>query len=160
MVNKTVYLAGPISGLTYEEASGWRDAMQLTLAMYGIKCLKPMRAAVHLRNHKGLLTDCEIVPGLESAVHAMSTPLGVVTRDKFDCVNCSVVVLNLLNAKRVSIGSMVEVGWANANNIPIILIMEENGNCHDHAFVTECSQFRTNNILDAVEIVRAILEDY
>lgn len=162
MVNKCVYLAGPISGLTYEEASGWRDYFSESFALTNsdIKCLSPLRAAIHLRGHKGLLTDCEIVPGLECVVKAMSTPLGVVTRDKFDCTNCSVVVLNLLNAKRVSIGSMVEVGWANANNIPIVLIMEPEGNCHEHAFVTESCQFRTDSVVDAIKIVQAILGDY
>ena len=160
MVTKAVYLAGPISGLKYEEAYGWRDMVGHELSTYGIKCLSPLRSAIHLRNHKGLLTDCEIVPGLECVVEAMSTPTGVVTRDKFDCVNCGVVILNLLGSKRVSIGSMVEVGWANASNIPIVLIMEKTGNCHEHAFVTECCQFRTTSINDATKVVRAILGDY
>lgn len=160
MVNKSVYLAGPISGLTYEEASEWRDEIKNALESDGIKCLKPLRAAVHLRNHKGLLTDCEIIPGLEGAVIAMSTPKGVVTRDRFDATHCSVMLLNLFGSKKISIGSMVEIGWANANNIPIVLIMEDDGNLHDHAFVTECCQFRVTQISDAIHIVKAILADY
>lgn len=160
MVSKTVYLAGPISGLTYDEATGWRHAAQEVLAKSGIKAISPLSAAVHLRNHKGLLTDCEIVPGLECVVQAMSTPTGVVTRDKFYCLNTDVMILNLLGSKRVSIGSMVEVGWANARNIPIVLVMEETGNFHEHAFVTECCQFRTTNVSDALHIVKAILGEY
>jgi nucleoside 2-deoxyribosyltransferase len=160
MVHKSVYLAGPISGLTYEEASGWRDLVCDSLTPHGIKCLSPLRAAIHLRDHKGLLTDCEIVPGLECVVKAMSTPMGVVTRDRFDATHCSVLFLNLLGSKKVSIGSMVEVGWANANNIPIVLIIEPEGNPHEHAFVTECCQFRTTSIWDGVQIVKAILGDY
>lgn len=160
MVTKAVYLAGPISGLTYDEATGWRDHAQQVLAKSGIKGISPLGAAVHLRDHKGLLTDCEIVPGLECVVQAMSTPTGVVTRDKFYCLNTDVMLLNLTGAKRVSIGSMVEVGWANAHNIPIVLVMEEKGNLHEHAFVTECCQFRTTSIADALHIVKAILGDY
>lgn len=160
MVSKTVYLAGPISGLTYDEATGWRLQAQEQLAESGIKAISPLSSAVHLRNHKGLLTDCEIVPGLECLVRAMSTPTGVVTRDKFYCLNTDVMILNLIGSKRVSIGSMVEVGWANARNIPIVLVMEETGNLHEHAFVTECCQFRTTNVNDALRIVKAILGEY
>jgi len=160
MVNKTVYLAGPISGLTYDEATEWRQDAQEELAKSGIKAISPLSSAVHLRHHKGVLTDCEITPGLECAVRAMSTPTGVVTRDRFYCLNTDVMILNLLGSKRVSIGSMVEVGWANARDIPIILIIEETGNLHEHAFVTECCQFRTTNIADALYVVKGILGEY
>jgi nucleoside 2-deoxyribosyltransferase len=68
--------------------------------------------------------------------------------------------VNLLGAKKVSIGTCVEIGWANAHDIPIVLIMEPDGNPHDHAFVTETASFRTDNLNDAVYIVKAILADY
>ena len=159
MVNKCVYLAGPISGLTYHEAAGWRNAITTELAEFGIKCLAPLRAAVHLRTHQGLLTDCEILPGCEGAVKSMSTPRGVVTRDRFDATRCDVLLVNLLGAKKISIGTCVEIGWANANDIPIILVIEP-GNCHDHAFIGESANFITASLSDAVYIVKAILKDY
>jgi nucleoside 2-deoxyribosyltransferase len=159
MVHKTVYLAGPISGLTYNEASKWRDYATEKLKKDNISGLSPLRSAVHLRNHKGLLTDCEIIPGLECAVQAMSNPKGVVTRDKFDATHCDVLLINLIGAKKVSIGTCVEIGWASANNIPIVLIMEED-NIHNHAFVTEPASFVTNSIDDALHVVQAILADY
>lgn len=163
MVHKTVYLAGPISGLSYNEATEWRDLVTTALNKLGIKCLSPLRAEVHLRNHPGALTDCQTPEehlAAGSQVLAMSTQRGVVERDKFDCTKCSVIFLNLLNSKRVSIGSMIEIGWANANNIPIVLIMEDEGNCQDHAFVRECASFRTPDVWQGIEIVKAILADY
>lgn len=163
MVNKTIYLAGGISGLTYDEATEWRFATKAALEPLGIKCLSPMRAAVHLRNNQGLLTDCEIVDGMEQSQYAaltMSTPKGVVTRDKFDCTNCDMLIVNLLKAKRVSIGTMVELGWASMRNIPIVLVMETENNVHDHAFVKESATFRTDSIEEAIEIAKAILGDY
>lgn len=159
MVSKTVYLAGPISGLTYDEATKWRDHVTNELGRFGIKCLSPLRAAIHLRHADGLLGDCEIQAGTKPAVEAMSTPRGVVTRDKFDATRCSVLLVNLLGAKKVSIGTCVEVGWANANDIPIVLVMEK-GNCHDHAFVRESANFITESIDDAAYIIKAILKDY
>jgi len=163
VVHKTVYLAGPISGLTYNDATSWRTAVTRRLAEHGIKCLSPLRAEVHLRNHPGALSDCQTVEeNLEAGcqVLAMSTPRGVVARDKFDCTRCSVILLNLLGSKKVSIGSMIEVGWANANDIPIVLVMEDDGNCHEHAFVRESCAFHTPHISEAVEIVKAILGTY
>lgn len=163
MVHKSVYLAGPISGLTYGEATDWRIKTTQELGDCGIRCLSPLRAEVHLRNHEGLLNDCQTSDEHLKAggqVLAMSTPRGVVARDKFDCTRCSVILLNLLDSKKVSIGSMIEVGWANANDIPIVLIMEDEGNCHEHAFVRESCAFRTPHISEAVQIVKAILGSY
>jgi len=163
MVHKCLYLAGPISGLSYKEATTWREEVARELTRFGVKCLSPLRAEVHLRNHEGLLSDCQtpeenLAAGCQ--VLAMSTQRGVVERDKFDCTRCSVLFINLLGAKKISVGSMIEIGWANANNIPIVLIMEDEHNCHDHAFVRECAAFRTPHISEGVEIVKAILADY
>lgn len=38
----TVYLAGPISGLTYEESSGWRNNASFWLNKIGVKTLNPL----------------------------------------------------------------------------------------------------------------------
>jgi nucleoside 2-deoxyribosyltransferase len=163
MVNKTCYLAGPISGLTYQEATEWREAVKQELAPQGIKCLSPLRAEVYLRNYQGLLTDCQTPEESLAAgcqVLAMSTQRGVVTRDKFDATRCSVLLLNLLGAKRVSIGSAVEVGWAGAHSIPIVLVMENENNPHDHAFITESCAFRTSSLSEGIEIIKAILGAY
>jgi len=159
MVSKTVYLAGPISGLTYDEASKWRDHITNELGRFGIKCLSPLRAAIHLRHADGLLGDCEIQAGTKPAVESMSTPRGVVTRDKFDATRCGILLVNVLGAKKVSVGTCVEIGWANANDIPIVLVMEPT-NMHNHAFVRESANFITESLDDAVYIIKAILKDY
>ena len=39
----TVYLAGPITGLTYDGATDWRHAVAADLNSVGIKGLSPMR---------------------------------------------------------------------------------------------------------------------
>ena len=162
MVNKTVYLAGPISGLTYDEATGWREVISACLAGDGIKCLSPLRAEVYLRNHKGLLNDIQGTDELVDTacqVRAMCTQRGVFARDKLDAENCSVLLLNVLGAKKISIGSVLEVGWANANKRLIVLVMEE-GNPHDHCFMREAADFRTDSLVEATDIIKAILGDY
>jgi hypothetical protein len=47
---KTVYLAGPISGLNYDGATEWRIGFAGALAEVGIKGLSPMRAKEYLRD--------------------------------------------------------------------------------------------------------------
>ena len=166
MVHKVVYLAGPISGLTEQEATEWRKTAKSILEPLGIKCLRPLRSNVHLRNNEGLLDANDNLSDTQESMNsgcqilAMSTQRGVVERDKFDCINADIVLVNLLGAKKVSVGTMIEIGWANAHNIPIVLVMEDTSNCHEHAFVRECAAFRTASFRDGIEIVKAILADY
>lgn len=43
--------------------------------------------------------------------------------------------MNLLGAKKVGIGTMVEPAWAYANRKPIIVCMEAKGNPHDPIYI-------------------------
>lgn len=167
MVHKVIYLAGPISGLTSKEATEWRHAVKEQLEPLDIKCLSPLRANVHLRNSEGLLDANDNLSDTQESLDsgcqilAMSTQRGVVERDKFDCINANMILVNLLGAKKVSIGTMIEIGWANANGIPIVLVIEDDkSNCHEHAFVRECAAFRTNSILEGTKIIAAMLGAY
>ena len=42
MLRNSVYLAGPITGLTYEECVGWRERAKEELAKAGITAYSPM----------------------------------------------------------------------------------------------------------------------
>jgi nucleoside 2-deoxyribosyltransferase len=75
-------------------------------------------------------------------------------------MNCSLVFINLLGTKKVSIGTVMEIAWADANRIPIVLVMEKEGNLHDHAMINECVGFRVSTIREGIEIAKAILGDY
>ena len=46
---KTVYLAGPITGLTYDGATDWRAYAKARLAKFGIQAVSPMRAKEFLK---------------------------------------------------------------------------------------------------------------
>ena len=47
---KQVYLAGPITGLTFEGCTDWRDYAIASLADNAIKGLSPMRAKEFLKH--------------------------------------------------------------------------------------------------------------
>jgi nucleoside 2-deoxyribosyltransferase len=163
MVNKTVYLAGPISGLSYGEANDWRQEVRDQLLRSGIKPASPLRAKVYIRDTTQI---DQASPAIDEndmdspAIQAMSNSRGITTRDRFDCLNCDVVFVNLLGTERVSIGTVMEIAWADALRKPIVLVMEEEGNLHDHAMIRECIGFRVPTIREGVEITKAILGDY
>lgn len=56
-----------------------------------------------------------------------------------------------------SIGSVAELAWAQHLHKPVVLIMEKEGNVHDHAFVNQMASHRAYDIGEGVEWVKRIL---
>jgi len=161
MVSKSVYIAGPISGLSYDACTKWRDEVSAALRSSNIAALSPLRAKVYLRDTT-TIADCYNDADLNGgrAYINMSTERGITSRDRFDCTSCGVVLVNLLGTSKVSIGTCMEIAWADAHRIPVVLVMEKTGNPHEHAMIRDCISFRVESLTEAVEIVRAILGDY
>lgn len=146
-----VYLSGPITGLTYKEARfGWRQQFADQLAP-GITVLSPMRHEGHLAEIKGKLAK-------EYPEHLFSHPKMIVSKDLLDIDMSDIVVANFLGAKKPSIGTVSEMGYAYAKGKTIITIMEK-GSIHDHPFVTELSSAVVNNMDDALAIVNSLLSE-
>lgn len=152
-MSKTVYLAGPISGLTYNDSEDWRYAAECLLEPYGITALSPLRHKQFLREHGQLSATAE-----DYAHHSpLSTPRGIMTRDRFDATRCDVLLVNFLGATRVSVGTVMEIAWADLKRTPIVCIMEA-GNIHEHCMISEAIGFRVDTLEDAIDTVAAILE--
>lgn len=151
-MSKSVYLSGPITGLTYQGCTSWRDITTGYLSHYEIEGVSPMRGKDFLEG-KG-----EIVDGMAEVLsNAMSQDLSIVTRDRFDTSRCDMMLCNLLGAKTVSIGTMVELGWADAYRKPVVLVMEPFGNIHEHAFVRQLSGYRVETLEEGLALVAAAL---
>ena len=144
-----IYLAGPISGLTYDEGQGWRDFVALQLPQE-IRCMSPLRAKADQLNSVGV-----IKASYEN--HPLTSQMGITTRDRFDVMRADAVLFNFLGAETVSIGTVMEVAWADAFRKPIVLVMENDANIHDHPMVRAVSGFRVDNLDDAVEVLTSIL---
>lgn len=86
----------------------------------------------------------------------MSSQKGLTTRDRHDCTTSDLIIVNLSGAEIVSVGTMIEIGWADANRIPIILVMD-NKNPHDHPMVKECAGYIVDNMDEAIEIALSVL---
>ena len=151
-MNRRVYLAGPIRYTSYVSATGWRDDVAGVLRAAGIEPLSPMRGKGYLRNE----TVINGPFGNGSYPQALSTPAAINGRDRFDVMSSDIIFMNLLGADKVSIGTMIEVGWADAYRKPILLI-DKDGSLHDHAMVRHAASWVFDNMIDAVYALLKIL---
>jgi len=148
-----VYLAGPITGCSYEGCTDWRNKAREELADYDIEAYSPMRAKGYLRDG-----DRPIADAYDSdPLRPLSTSQGLLARDRMDVMACDLLLVNFLGAHRVSIGTCVEVGWADLLRKPVVLVMEPEGNVHDHSFLTGTAGFRAPRLEDAIELVKCVL---
>jgi hypothetical protein len=69
----------------------------------------------------------------------------------------NVVFINLLGAKRVSIGCCMEMAWAHMLGKHTVLVMEE-GNIHHHAFVLECADIVLPDYEEAIDYLIGLAE--
>ena len=155
-----VYLAGPISGLSYGESVDWREDAERVFSSYDIEALSPMRSKEFLANVNVLDTGYEEFKA--EYEQALVSDRGIMTRDYHDCTTSDVVLVNLLDAKKVSIGTVMEIAWAYAHNIPVVVVMEaregdKRNNLHDHGMINEATGYRVTSLDTAYKIVATIL---
>ncbi len=145
-----VYLAGGISGLSYEECVAWRQYAADHLSWYGIEALSPMR-------NKESLKDKGSVIFHDYPKEILSNQRAIMTRDRNDVINCDALLVNLLGSKTVSIGTMMELGLADLLRKPVIAVIEATGNPHDHPMVRESFGFRTESLDAGLATVVSVL---
>ena len=151
----TVYLSGPISGETFDGARGWREWVEARLAP-GIVAVSPMRGKEELRSRLG-------PDGVLGMHHSYQEVLNcsaqaITQRDRFDCMNADCVLVNLLGAKRVSIGTMIELGWADAARRPVVLVWHDSlDNLHSHPIVEGIAGWQLWSLETAVGVVNTLL---
>lgn len=149
----TVYLAGPITGLDFKGATDWREFAKAELRKVGIKGLSPMRGKEYLAHVKEFTADGDMYGSLS----VLSSNRGIMTRDRWDATRCDVLLVNLLNAPKVSIGTVMEIAWADSKRTPIVCAIEPSGNPHEHGMITEALGYRVPTLEEALHLVKAIL---
>ena len=116
--------------------------------------LSPMREKDALMGVDEMQGDPDMYPS-----NALCAPSGIISRDHNDVKNCDVMVACFLgmSERKSSIGTCVEFGWADAYRKPVVMVIEDKDNIHNHAFLTEIAGFRTNNLEEAAQIVKCLL---
>lgn len=124
-----IYLAHQISGLSYEEVHAYYTEMTRVLGVW-YEILHPMTAKGTLR------TELEFkAADYRSPV---ATNHAIAERDEWMVAQADVVFVNLLGNSHVSIGCVCELAWAHLLRKHTVVVMEEE-NIHQHAFILECA---------------------
>ena len=142
-----VYLSGPITACSYDEATDWRSYAAENLAE-GIAPLSPLRGQKHLEGVKSIAAHNE--------EDVFGSKKGMTALDRNDVKRCDAVLVNLLGAKRVSLGTVMEVAWADAWDKPIVLV-DGPGSLHDHPMISTVAEYIVGDIATGVEVVNALL---
>lgn len=145
-----VFLAGPITGLTYKGASDWREyvAQRLPEPHVGFSAL---RGKPHLQALAGTIEETY-------SESPLTTSQAIMTRDFNDVARCALMFVNVLGAAQVSRGTLIEIGWAYALRRPILLVMEPKGNLHDYFMVRESAGFLVHDLDEAIALVPHIVQ--
>lgn len=142
-----LYCAGPITGVSYGESTDWREYVSKKLPKY-IKAVSPMRGKKYLADEKKVKDSYE--------EHPLSSQKGIVCRDRMDVMRCDMILINFSGANKVSIGSVMEIAWADAWRKPIVIVMEKD-NVHSHTMIREISGFIVSTLDEAIKIIIAVL---
>lgn len=161
---KTLYLSGPITGLSYEGCTNWRQYVAKQLA-HDIVGISPLRGKEYLKTMPTMPHTLEDV--------VMSSQRGIMARDRFDTMNTDALFANLLGvtwaelakaaeagdvrAIRASLGTVMEIAWADMLRKPIILVMEPEDNIHDHPMIREAASYRVETLDEGVALANALL---
>lgn len=142
-MTKTIYLCGPMTGLSFNRAEEWRTKTQKKFeAIPGIQVLNPARNC-HVKNdeiYQAVNLDQKRGLNCDRALRA---------RNLSDIALSSVVFANFLDAERPSLGSIYELGYASALRVPVICVIEDSGNVHEHLMITSGIDYRFNNLPEA-----------
>lgn len=156
-----VYLAGPITGLSYGEARhGWREeAARIAAQNYPqLDMFSPMRSKDFLERTRKIKGTSD---SYGSAIFGQAS--GILGRDFNDCKNADVIIANFLGAKVGSLGTAAEFGFAHALQIPVIMIIEEpddpelKTNPHRHVFMEEIATYIVHDLEDALMVAASLV---
>lgn len=146
-----IYLAGAISGCSYEEAGQWRKQVAKYFQQFPNPDGVPAYTVLDPMGDKDELAK-------EQAIRV--TPLNglytndkaIVARDKFSVLSSDIVLANLSYGQNPLIGTSVEIGWADMANIPVIAVCPKNSR-FDHPFTRELC-YCVDTLEDALMVIR------
>jgi nucleoside 2-deoxyribosyltransferase len=144
-----IYLAGPISGKSYDEVvSRYKEKITI-LSDFGYEVLSPMTGKSNLEGISSLTSS-----GYKD--HPISNDHAIFERDKWMVTQADIVLVDLSNVTdQISIGSMMELAWASYLNKHTVLVINPGG-LHDHAFVHEATDVKFVSLSDAYDYLKEL----
>lgn len=141
-----LYLAHPISGLSFDEVYQYFDGAQQELNEY-YEVLHPMTGKGYFREEKNFKTEGYTQP--------LSNNHAIMERDSWMVSQADVVLIDLTGTKSVSIGCVMELAWAFWQHKHTVVVIDP-GNVHSHAFVLEAADVIYNCLPDAIDYLRKL----
>jgi hypothetical protein len=142
-----IYVAHPITGLSYEEISEYYTDVIEFLRFFDYEVMTPLCGKGYLRTEKTLKST-----GLKQPLY---TDHAIIERDRWMVTRSDVVYLNLMNAKTISIGCLMELAWAHDHGIHAVVAMEPD-NIHRHAFVLEAADIILESHKQALDYLKVL----
>lgn len=130
----TVYLSGPITGLSFEAAMKWRTVATKRLRESGLRVLNPLRGKSFLGDQ---LKGKEIQSKDLSENSPMLSDKALMSRDKLDVFNSDIILVNFMDAIKVSTGTIFELAWAEDHDKLVVIAAPKADPIHGHSFIRE-----------------------
>jgi nucleoside 2-deoxyribosyltransferase len=142
-----IYTAGPITGLSYAQVMDRYESQAARLREYGYEVLCPMVC-------KGFLKDEESLDGF-GYDHPTATNRAIKGRDKWMVKQSDIVLVDFTQAVVASIGSCMEIAWAEEYNKHVIAVLPQD-NVHRHAFILESVDVIFEDIYEAYGYLKGL----
>jgi nucleoside 2-deoxyribosyltransferase len=142
-INK-IYLAGPISGQSYYDATYWRNQIKLGLNSKDLTFFDPMDGLECFEDYDKIPTDCGELNQKE-----------IFERDLNYVRSCDLLIANLAFKNTRFIGTFFEVGVAFQLEIPIIFIVDRAS--EKHPFVQESAYTKFYFTLSVIDYLKTII---
>jgi nucleoside 2-deoxyribosyltransferase len=146
-----VYLAGPIAGLTDNQARGWREDVTEKLSQHGIKGVSPLRCEPPAAD------KFDDVNKLNKAFCSE-----ILAKNTFDVRNTDLTLACLpkpAEGQRYSFGTMWEVGATRILGKPVVIVTDD-PIIKTHPLFGGTVDWCFDNMDDAVNKCVSLLEDY
>jgi len=142
-----IYLAGPITGLNFEDANDWRRVVSDDLKHSNIIGISPLR--------------CESLKEGETYNASYNCPkfgepLAIASKNFLDVQKCDLLLAYL---PKISIGTLIEIGWAIALQKPVIVVSKL-PEIREHSILNAKVGWMLESFEDAVDVIFGLFEDY
>lgn len=139
-----VYACGPMNGHSLSEANSWREDVKRFFKenSNNIRLISPTRGKVE--------TDC-LATDYDGTYRSNSKY--IYYRDRADVKRCDSLLAYLpITTQNLSVGSILEIGWATVLGKPIFLVTQ-NKLLIDHPLISNSCTWIGETLEEAVEVV-------
>lgn len=144
-----IYTAGPISGQSYEQVMKRYTEQVKILRGIGYDVLCPLTGKGHLRTEQEFKAH-----GYDN--NPLSCNHAIKERDRWMVGQADIVLVDFTDCKDiVSIGSCMELAWADELKKHSIVIMDEK-NIHQHCFIIECADIIFSTMIEAYTYLKQL----